>query len=222
MIRTPFNWCVIHTTLDLARITNRLESAIYDPHFPVPSTTDVTPKHQSYFGQIRGFKFSATRIIGHKNFHLPIFLSPTIEGQIDSLYHGYEISLEIGLHKITSVLLLTWLGGLVAMIPSVLTNISVDSKNYQSNLAVLTLFHAVLIAYCYFDAWRATKFFKILFAQGFTGIIKREVASQPHWNLGLPLEDLGDVRSSTDLLRKNLPSFPIFPSAKTTKIDIER
>jgi hypothetical protein len=57
-------------------------------------------------------------------------LSPTIEGKIDSLHHGYEIFLTIKLQNITFTLLLTWLGGIFTTIAAVLDRILVDAENY--------------------------------------------------------------------------------------------
>ena len=58
-------------------------------------------------------------------------LLPTIEGKIHALYHGYEISLDIKIHDVTLVLLLTWFGGLFITICSILDNLVVGTKNPQ-------------------------------------------------------------------------------------------
>ena len=110
MIKIPFDRCVILTTLDFEQISERLATAIYDPRFSADRSAERAPKHQYYCGQIHGFKFSASRLIGHKYFHLPLVLSPTIEGNINALSTGYEISLTAKLQNVTVVLLLTWLG----------------------------------------------------------------------------------------------------------------
>jgi hypothetical protein len=201
MIRIPFNRCIVPTTLDFARIVERLESAIYvDPAsdlsaLPLTILDDrnKSPRHQGYIGQIGSFRFSATRIIGHKYFHLPTFLSPTIEGQIDSLHRrGYEISLIVKIQKATLVLLLAGLGGIFTAISSVLDSILADIKNYQflTNVEFFGCLYLVLLAYLYFDAWRTIEFFRHLFVQR------------------LELQIQNRVRSTADLLRENLPSFP--------------
>ncbi len=231
MIRIPFNRRVILTTLNFLQIADRLESAIYvgaatplsNSSFPSSPTTNSTPKHQHYSGQIRSFKFVAHRIIGHKYLRVPVCLLPTIEGKINGLHHGYQISLAIGLHNATFALLLTWLGGLLILMPSVVDNILADSKNYQylTTVAIAALLFTVIFAYLYFDAWRAAKFFETLFAQGFTATSHQQVGSQPTERSEDFLQELVSQRSqkidesptSTDWLRKNLPSFPS-PSSK--------
>ena len=217
MIRIPFDRCVILSTLDFTQITDRLDSAIYDPSFRSRSADNNVPKQQCYLGQIRGFKFLATRIIGHKYLHLPIFLSPTISGDINSLHHGYEISLAVRLSNLTFTLLLTCLGGLLTTLSSVFDNILVDSKNYQylATWQIATIFYIAVLAYFYFSAWQATKFFRNLFAQGFMGNTPLNVVAQPAWNSDFGLQEVEDFQwhtvspgaSSTDWLRKNLPSF---------------
>lgn len=218
MIRIPFDRCVILTTLDFAQVTDRLKSVIYDPNIPWQATNLNSLKHQPYFGQVRGFKFLATQIIGHKYLHLPIFLSPTIEGNINSLQSGYEISLAVRLNNVTFVLLLTWLGGLLTTVSSVLDNILVDAKNYQylTTVQIAILCYLLVLAYLYFSAWSTTKFFRGLFAQGFTGTTKIGVVERPIWDSALQFQEVGDFptgisqdrKSATDWLRHNLPSFP--------------
>jgi hypothetical protein len=210
MIRIPFDRCVIISTLNFAQITERLESAIYDPSFSSSQQTDSSPTNQCYFGQIQGFKFLANRIVGYKYFHLPAFLSPTIEGRIDSLHHGYEISLAIKLHNITVALLLTWLGGLFATLSSVFDNIFTGTKNYQflSIVQLVAIIYIVIIAYFYFEAWRATKFFRTLFVKKFVGTIEHGVVDRAMWHSNFDLQDVRKSRAIGDLLRKNLPSFP--------------
>lgn len=232
MINIPFNRCVVLTTLNLAQIIDRLQSAIYDPHFASSTIAEHDPRSQSYQGKIQGFKFSATRIITYKNFHLPIFLSPTIEGKIDSLYHGYEISLTMKVQSITVALLLTCVGGLAMAISTVLDAILTDPENYQNSSAfpIIVLGLIAVLGYFYFAAYRETKFFKALFIKRF------EVANQPvavsslHWSEDLFQEvgqysepdlstvepvtgwlsepDLFTAEPVTGWLRKNLPSFP--------------
>jgi hypothetical protein len=218
MIKIPFDRCVILTTLDFPQVTDRLESAIYDPRVPFQITDFTSPKHQPYVGQIRGFKFLATKIIGHKHLHLPIFLSPTIEGDINSLQSGYEISLAVRLNNVTFVLLLTWLGGLLTTISSALDNILVDAKNYQylTTVQIAILCYLLVLAYLYFSAWSTTKFFRCLFAQGFTGTTKIGVVNRQIWDSALQFQQVDDIptripqepKSATDWLRHNLPSFP--------------
>jgi hypothetical protein len=210
MIKIPFDRCVIVTTLDFAQITDRLESAIYDPKFSSESHLNKTPNQQSYLGQIRGYKFSATRIVGHKYLHLPGFLFPTIEGDINSLHHGYEISLAIKLHNITFVLLLTWLGGLFTIIPSIFDNIFIGTRNYQylTIVQAIALVYIATIAYFYLDAWQATKFFKTLFVKKFKSSIENPIVTTPTRDPDSQIPQTGGAPSPTDLLRKNLPSFP--------------
>jgi hypothetical protein len=210
MIRIPFDRCVIITTLNFAQIADRLESAIYDPIFSAQQNTNSPPTNQRYFGQIQGFKFFANRIIGYKHFHLPAFLSPTIEGKIDSLHHGYEISLAIKLHNMTVALLLTWLGGLIATLSSVFDNIFTGTKNYQyvTTVQIIALVYLVVLAYFYFEAWRATKFFRTLFVKKFAGNIDSGIVDRAMWHSNFDLKDVSKSRSIGDLLRKNLPSFP--------------
>ena len=209
MIRIPFDRCVIITTLNFAQIADRLESAIYDQSFS-SQNTDSPPTNQRYFGQIQGFRFLANRIVGYRYFHLPAFLSPTIEGKIDSLHHGYEISLVIKLHNITVALLLTWLGGLFATLSSVFDNIFTGTKNYQylAIVQIIALVYLVVIVYFYFEAWRGTKFFRTLFVKKFVGNIERGVVDRAMWHSNFDLQDVRTSRSIGDLLRKNLPSFP--------------
>ena len=210
MIKIPFDRCVIISTLDLAQITDRLESAIYDPSFQSSSNTKVNSTHQRCFGQLQGFKFLANRIVGHKYLHLPTFLSPTIEGKIASLHHGYEISLAIKLNNLTLVLLLTWLGGLFTVLSSILDNILAGSSNdrYLMTVGITAIVYILVIAYFYFDAWRATKFFKTLFVKRFAVASGDEVVDQPSWHSGFDFPEASNSRSSIELLRQNLPSFP--------------
>jgi hypothetical protein len=210
MIKIPFNRCVILTTLDYTQITNRLESAIYDPSFLSQSGVDRVPNRQRYFGQIQGFKFLANRIIGHKYWHLPAFLTPTIAGKIESLYRGYEISLTIELNSITFALLLTWLGGLFTTVSSVIDNTLTGSKNYQylTTVQIIAGVYILIIAYFYFEAWRATKYFRTLFIKELVGSISSQVVDRSMWDKGFDNDRLGDIPATTALLRQNLPSFP--------------
>jgi hypothetical protein len=235
MIRIPFPQCVILTTLDFAQITDRLESAIYvgETQSPTPmrvaqvalpsaesavaspnveshSLVKISPKQQHFIGEIQGFKFLATRIIGHKYLHLPRFLMPTIEGKINSLYHGYQLSLCIKIHQILLILLLTWLGGIVTVTSSIVGNIvaGIDRGRSIVPLEYLTLVYILALGYLYLEAWRTTKFFKNLFVRGFAGATSTLVVSSPVWSSELQLSEMGGSQSSTDWLRKNLPSFP--------------
>ncbi|WP_310488232.1 hypothetical protein [Chamaesiphon sp. VAR_69_metabat_338] len=220
MIKIPFDSCVIVSTLDFSQITQRLASAIYVSSATdrasldslETDTSDLKPTQQGYFGQIQGFKFSATRIVGHKSLHLPACLFPTIEGDINSLYHGYEILLDVKLHNLTFALLLGGLGGLLATIAPALDNILGGSKNeqYLTIVEIFPLLYLSVLIHFYVDAWRAKKFFRSLFVKGFAlkPLVEREVAQPPAWNSDLQFQDAGNVRSSTELLRQNLPSFP--------------
>jgi hypothetical protein len=220
MIKIPFDSCVIVSTLDFLQITQRLESAIdvgsavdrakIDSLETAPC--DLQPRQHRYFGQIQGFKFSATRLVGHKYFHLPAFLFPTIEGDINSLHHGYEILLDVKLHNITFALMLTWLGGLLATIAPALDNLLGGSKNYQylTIVEIFALIYVAIVIHFYVDARHAKKFFRNLFVKRFAlaPIVEREVSQPPAWNSDFQFQDVGHVRSSTELLRQNLPSFP--------------
>jgi hypothetical protein len=219
MIKIPFDSCVIVSTLDFLQITQRLESAIYvSSEFEDRSelariddadTPDLPPSKQAYFGQIQGFKFSATRLVGHKYFHLPAFLFPTIEGDINGLHHGYQIEIGLKLHNITFALMLTLLGGLLATIGPALDNILGGSKNYQylTTLQIFALIYVAILVHFYVDALRAKKFFRNLFVKGFVLVPQvKKTAQLPDWS-GWLFQDAGNI-TSTQLLRKNLPSFP--------------
>ncbi|PSB55156.1 hypothetical protein C7B77_15950 [Chamaesiphon polymorphus CCALA 037] len=235
MIRIPFPQCVILTTLDFAQITDRLASAIYvgETQSPTPmrisqdalpsadsavalpnmdshSLVKVNPKQQHFIGEIQGFKFLATRIIGHKYLHLPKFLVPTIEGKINSLYHGYQLTICIKIHQITLILLLTWLGGLFTATSSIISNIvaGIDRGRFLVPLELFALAYVLVLGYLYFEAWRSTKFFQNLFVRGFAGATSTPSVSSSVWSSDLQVSEMGGGRSSTDWLRKNLPSFP--------------
>jgi hypothetical protein len=208
MIKIPFDRCVILTTLDFAQITDRLESVIYNPHSPSLQIDGSSSTRQRFLGEIRGFKFLATRILGHKYLHLPRFLAPAIEGKIDSLHHGYEISLSIKLHNITCVLLVTWLGGVFVAASSVLDSVFMGIKNsqYVTILSIVIFFYLAVLAYLYVEAWSATKFFRTLFVRGLTSTTEMIQTVRSTVNFDLQPQPSGDL--STDQLRKNLPSFP--------------
>jgi hypothetical protein len=243
MIRLPFNRCMVVTTLDFARIVDRLESAVYvdrtssleDLSWRSLADDRQSLSHKSYIGQIGSFKFSATRIIGYKYLHLPTFLSPTIEGQIDSLNRGYEISLIVKIQKATLVLLLAGLGGIFTSISSILDNLLSDVKTYQylTNVELFLFLYMLSIAYLYFEAWRSIEFFKTLFAKRLEIVTnlpiedRRSVALASAGNIRLGR--MNRVRSTIDLLKKNLPSFPSFSEApakiaipKTSTTDLLR
>jgi hypothetical protein len=208
MIKIPFDRCVILTTLDFTQITDRLESVIYNPHSPSFQIDGSSSTHQRFLGEIRGFKFLATRILGHKYLHLPRFLAPAIEGKIDSLHHGYEISLSIKLHNITCVLLVTWLGGIFVAASSVLDNMfmGIKSSQYLTTVEIVVFFYLAVLTYLYLEAWSATKFFRTLFVRGLTGTAEIINAARSTVNFDRQTQPSGDL--STDQLRKNLPSFP--------------
>jgi hypothetical protein len=215
MIKIPFDRCVILTTLNFAQITNRLESVILNPRSASSLNHNSVPKHPRYLGEINGFKFLATRIVGHKYFHLPLFLLPTIEGKIYSFHHGHEISLAVKLHNVTCIFLMTWLGGLFMGISAVLDNILGDSRtyNYQylTTIPIVILCYLTVLGYLYLDAWFATKFFKALFVKRFIPAMRITIDGEPTWSSDLSGELFYQSEPSTDLLRKNLPSFPSNP-----------
>lgn len=219
MINIPFNRCVIVTTLNFAQITDRLESAIYDPQFLPSIDRGSMGRTQCYLGKIQGFKFLATRIIGFRNFHLPLFLSPTIEGKIDSLHHGYEISLQLKLQNITIALLLTCFGGLLTTISAILDNMLTGTKNYQylTTIEMIIIAYLVVLPYFYFAAGRETKFFKTLFIKGFAAASDSDFnTARSSWGGDFQLQRVGNASGSggygselvTDFLLKNLPSIP--------------
>lgn len=185
MIKIPFDRCVILTTLDFEQISERLATAIYDPHSQ-PRDTAASRKHQRYSGYIHGFKFAASPLLGHKYLHLPSFLFPAIEGKIDALGNGYEISLTAKLQNLTFVLLLTGLGGILTAcaiaFEKVLLNIQ-DALHGRSLLISILLYLAT-IAYFYFASWQITKFFKALFSQGLTGVSRINVLQVQQWSPG--------------------------------------
>jgi hypothetical protein len=224
MIKIPFDRCVILTTLDFDRIIDRLESEIYDRRLENRPKPKRSARWQHYYGELRGFKFTATRIIGFKYLHLPGFLLPTIEGTIDQLYNGYEISLDVKLHTWTAIGLLTWLGGLFTFTASsILDNVLGEVRDYRylTDVSISISLFLLTVFYLYFSSWRATKFFKALFAQRLLGT-RDIVAPQTQWQPTLQRQKLALQRSSIDWMRRNLPSFPSTPDARTatTKQDM--
>ncbi len=205
MIEIPFDRCVIFSTLEFDEITDRLASAIHDPHLRLAPELNKKYKHQRYYGWVGGCKFLATRILGHKYFHLPMFLSPTIKGNIVALQRGYEISLSVNLQNLTFVLLLAWMGGLITTFSFVLDKVlgNISNDRYFVTVGISFLLYLITIGYFYFASWRATRFFKYLFVQKLTGFAKP--APQP-WVPTLP--KVGAPSSATDWIRANLPSFP--------------
>ncbi len=187
MIKIPFDRCVILTTLDFEQISERLATAIYDPRMSPIREHNHSSKQQYYHGRINGFKFSANRIIGHKSFHLPLFLSPTIEGNIKALSTGYEISLAAKLQNLTFVLLLTWLGGLLTACAISLEKIlvGIQDDRYATILAGSVVIYLIAIAYIYLSSWLTTRFFKTLFTQGLTGITKIQAPQYQTWHADL-------------------------------------
>jgi hypothetical protein len=218
MIKIPFNRCVILTTLDFDRIIDRLESAIYDPRFPQTYGFGRTTRSQRYGGELHGFKFQATRIIGHKRIHIPLFLLPEVEGTIEQLHHGHEISLNVGLHNFTFMLLLTWFGGLFTFTTAcIVDNVLGDIKDYHYlvDVGISLAIYLVTIAYFYFAAWRSTKFFKNLFAQRLLGTRSLRLEPQAQWEPDHQLPQIAIQRSAVDWMRANLPAFPSTPDGRT-------
>lgn len=212
MIKIPFDRCVILTTLDFDRIMDRLESAIYDQRFQYEQNTKGTPKRQLYYGQLEGFKFVATRVIGSKYLHLPGFLMPTIEGKIQQLYNGYEISLAVKLNSLTFMLLVTWLGALFTFtVSSLIDNILGEVKDfaYLTDVGISIGLYLLTIGYIYFASWRATQFFRSLFTQRLLGTTNIVTANHSSWPpVGIHRKQQILQRSSVDWLKRNLPSFP--------------
>jgi hypothetical protein len=191
MIKIPFDRCVILTTLDFEQISERLATAIYDPRFP-PRDTSGARTQQRYSGYIRGFKFSASPLLGHKYLHLPSFLFPTIEGNIRALANGYEISLSAKLQNLTVTLFLTGLGGILTACSSAFEKVllSIQDAPYARSLALAIFSYLAVVAYFYVASWQTTKFFKALFTQGLTGISKINVRQVRDWSPRLPQTNL--------------------------------
>ena len=219
MIRIPFDRCVILTTLDFEQITSRLESVIYHPSSRSDRDDHRDSTHQYYYGQIRSFRFLATRIIGHKYAHLPLFLSPTIEGNIRALRNGYEISLGVNLQNLTFVLLLTYLGGLFSTISAFFDRafINIEDSRYFTGLGICALLYLVLLSYLYFLSWQTTRFFMTLFTQRLTGITKIGTTTKQKWIPDLP--PVPAPRSATGWMSKNLPAFSAPGEVKTVPMD---
>ncbi len=206
MIKIPFERCVIFSTLEFDRLMHKLTSAIYDPYLSQYSMEK--PKHQSYWGQVDGSKFLATRIIGHKYIHLPLFLSPTIEGKIVDIHHGYEISLTVKLQNLTFIFLLAWLGGLVTTISFAIDKIlgGIANGSYFTSVGISLLIYLLTIGYFYFSAWRSIRFFRYLFVQKLTGFATAKDANDRPW---VPnIQHIPSKNSATYWLKENLPSFP--------------
>ncbi len=213
-MKIPFDRCVILTTLDFDRILDRLESAIYDSRFQ-PSYDaydfDKPPSNQAYYGELRGFKFSATRTIGFKHFHLPSFLLPTVEGRIDRLHNGYEISLSIDIHNFTCIIMLAWFGALFTFTASsILDNVlgEINDYSYLEDVPISLCLYLSIVAYFYFSARRATKFFKILFSQRLLGTSAIVLATKPKWQMDLQYQQATFSRTAVQWMRVNLPSLP--------------
>lgn len=187
MIKIPFDRCVILTTLDFEQISERLATVIYDPRFP-PRDPRNTLTQQNYSGQIRGFKFSASPLIGSKHIHLPFCLFPAIEGNIHALANGYEISLAAKLQNLTFILLLTGLGGILTACAISLENVllNIQEAVYGRSLLISVLLYLATIAYFYFASWQTNRFFQSLFSQGLTGISKIHVPQVQNWSPGMP------------------------------------
>jgi hypothetical protein len=214
MMKIPFDRCLIVTTLDFDRILDRLESAIYDSRFEPSYSFDRSPRKQRYYGEIRGFKFSATRTIGHKYVHLPSLFLPTIEGTIDQLHNGYEISLKVALHNWTCLLLLGWLGGLVTfVVASMVDNVlgEIQAFQYLNDLLLSFSIYLAIVAYFYFAAWRGIKFFKSLFAQRLLTTSAIVLVTKPKWQMDLQYQQATFNRTAVDWMRVNLPSLPSSP-----------
>jgi hypothetical protein len=187
MIKIPFEQCVVLTTLDFEQISERLATAIYDPYCP-PRDTSIARKHQRYSGHIRGYKFSASPLLGNKHIHLPFFLFPTIEGNILPLANGYEISLMAKLQNFTFILLLTGLGGILLACSIAFEEALLDIQDALNGsvLLISVIFYLFTIAYFYFVSWQTTRFFQALFTQGLTGISRINVPQAGEWSQGLP------------------------------------
>ncbi len=214
MIKIPFNRCLIVTTLDFDRILDRLESAIYDSRFEPSYSFDRSPRKQRYHGEIRGFKFLATRTIGHKYFHLPSLFLPTIEGTIAQVHNGYEISLKVALHNWICLILLGCLGGLVTFVTaSVVDNVLGEIQMYQylNDLLLSLAIYLAIVAYFYLAAWRSIKFFKSLFAQRLLTTSAIVLVTKPKWQMELQYQQATFNRTAVDWIRVNLPSLPSSP-----------
>ncbi|MFM2303877.1 MAG: hypothetical protein RLZZ135_1287 [Cyanobacteriota bacterium] len=207
MIRIPFDRCTIFTTLNFEQIIARLESAIYHPSNRSARDDEQESQSQHYYGQIRTFRFLATRIIGHKSAHLPLCWSPTIEGNIKALPQGYQISLSVNLQNLTFVLLLTCLGALFTEICAVCDRASMHIEdNGVKGLAISLLLYLAAICHLYFSSWQTIRFLQTLFAERLTGITKIGSAARPtRWIPDLP-SVVPATRSATDCIGQNLPA----------------
>ncbi|NJR32151.1 MAG: hypothetical protein HC778_03945 [Chamaesiphon sp. CSU_1_12] len=185
------------------------DSAVALPNMDSHSFVKVNPQQQHFIGEIQGFKFLATRIIGHKYLHLPRFLVPTIEGKINSLYHGYQLTICIKIHQITLILLLTWLGGLFTATSSIIGNIvaGIDRGLLLIPLEFIALAYILVLGYLYLEAWRSTKFFQNLFVRGFAGATSTPSVSSSVWSSELQMSEMGGSQSSTHWLRKTSHRF---------------
>jgi hypothetical protein len=216
-MKIPFDRCVILTTLEFDRILDRLESAIYDSRFqPSPDSYDFDqpPIKQAYYGELRGFKFSATRTIGFKHFHLPSFLLPTVEGRIDRLHNGHEISLSIDIHNFTCIIMLAWFGALFTFTTaSILDNVlgDINDYSYLEEVPISLCIYLSIVAYFYLAARRATKFFKTLFSQRLLGTSAIVISTKPKWQMDLQYQQATFSRTAVEWMRVNLPSLPKNP-----------
>jgi hypothetical protein len=221
MIKIPFDRCVIFTTLDFEQIIARLESAIYHPSNRSARDDGEESQPQCYYGQIRTFRFLATRIIGHKYAHLPLCLSPTIEGNIKALPQGYQISLSVNLQNLTFVLLLTWLGALFTAIFAVCDRafMHIEDNGFKG-LAISLLLYLAAVCHLYFSSWQTIRFLQTLFAERLTGITKIGGADRPRWIPNLPpVGPVPATRSATDYIGQNLPAFSHLSKVDTLPSD---
>lgn len=181
MIKLPFERYVILTTLDFDEMIQRLSTVIYDPYFSSSSNLTARSQRHRYLGRVGGCKFLATRIIGHKHFHLPLLLCPTIVGNINPLAHSHGVSLDVNLQNSTFILLLARLGGLITASSVVVDKIYLNLRDdiYSQTLLFSLLLYLATIVYLYLRAWRTTRFFKQLFAQRLRGISRIDFSQQP-------------------------------------------
>jgi hypothetical protein len=197
MIRIPLKERVVLTTLGFDSILNRLDSAIVVPE-------DRSGQIKPYIGEINGFQFYASRLLGSKYFHLPTFFLPRIEGRIYDIPTGYEISLIAKLHPYTAVFLWICAGGLLAYtVNGILDNLVANVREFQylEDLAIAVLVFAVLMLYFYLASRRGMRFFQVLFVQRLLGNSQIYLNTPPKSSQQVSEQ----VAVFSNRLRKNLP-----------------
>jgi len=102
MTLIPYENLNIKTTLDLAKVLEKLNEAI-EPKQRFRKFWDAS--HKPYQGAVDGLHFDATRIIHYRNSFLPI-----IKGEIQPEINGCTINLKMHLHTAVVIFMTLWLG----------------------------------------------------------------------------------------------------------------